>query len=139
MTVRTARGINYSFQDSTVEFFGVKGRRYATGPWAINVRTTQIDLEIDAQTTAEWIWGRIQQAICVGSGQEITQLRLGPRSAVFLFLGGGLTCDQLARATEGDDFVDIPDVSLHGSTFAVRIVPEPKYEVTAASNADLST
>lgn len=136
MTVRTVRGINYSFQDATVEFFGAKGCRSGTDSWAINVRTRHIDLEIDARTTTGWIRARIQQAIHAGCGQEITQLRLGPRSAVFLFLGGGLTCDHLAHATEGDDFIEIPGVRLDGRTLAVRVVPEPKYEVTAASHAD---
>ena len=135
MTVRTVRGTNYSFQDATVEFFGAKGCRSGTDSWAINVRTRHIDLEIDARTTTGWIRERVQQAIHAGRGQEITQLRLGPRSAVFLFLGGGLTCDHLAHATEGDDFIEIPGVRLDGRTLAVRVVPEPKYEVTAASHA----
>jgi hypothetical protein len=136
VTVRTVRGINYSFQEATVEFFGAKGCRCSTDSWAINVRTRHIDLEIPARTTAGWIQERIQQAIHAGSGHEITQLRLGPRSAVFLFLGGGLTCDHLAHATEGHDFIEIPGVSLDGRTLAVRVVPEPKYEVTATSHAD---
>jgi hypothetical protein len=55
---------------------------------------------------------------------------------VFLFLGGGLTCNHLAHAKEGDDFIEIPGVSLDGRTLAVRVVPEPKYEVTATSHAD---
>lgn len=137
MTARTPRGINYSFQDSIVEFFGVKGCRQGTDSWAINVRTSSIDLEIDARSATGWIRERIQHAIRAGSGQEMTQLRLGPRSAVFLFLDGGLTCDHLARATEGDEFVQIPDVSLGGRTLAIRIVPEPKYEVTASSASRL--
>jgi hypothetical protein len=132
MRARTVSGINYSFQDATVEFFGAKGCRYDTESWAINVRTWQIDLKIDATSTTEWIRQRIQQALHPGHSHEITQLRLGPRSAVFLFLGGGLTCDHLARATEGDGFVEIPNVSLEGRALAVRVVPEPKYEVTAS-------
>jgi hypothetical protein len=131
MRVGAVSGINYSFQDATVEFFGAKGCRHGPDSWAINVRTRHIDLEIDARTTTEWIRQRIRQAIHAGTGDEITQLRLGPRSAVFFFLGGGLTCDHLARATEGDGFIDIPGVGLDGRTLAVRVVPEPKYEVTA--------
>jgi hypothetical protein len=136
VAVRTARGINYSFQDAAVEFFGARGCIRGTDSWAINVRTRHIDLEIDARTTTGWIRERVQQAIHAGSGHEITQLRLGPRSAVFLFLGGGMTCDHLAHATEGDDFIEIPNVSLGGRTLTVRVVPEPKYEVTASSDPD---
>jgi hypothetical protein len=131
MTARTVTGLNYSFRDPVIEFFGAKGCRSGADSWAINVRTTRIDLEIDARSTTAWIRERVQQAVRAGSGQEITQLRLGPRSAVFLFLGGGLRYEHLAGATEDDDLVEIPGVSLDGRTVTVRVVPEPKYDVSA--------
>ena len=43
-----------------------------------------------------------------------------------------MTSDDLARATERGDLVEIPGVSVAGRTLTVQVVPEPRYEVTTS-------
>jgi hypothetical protein len=132
MSAITIKGSNYSLDDAIVEFFGVRGRGRGHDSWGINVRSSRIDLEIDAGATSGWIQERVRHAIDATTGGQATRLRLGPRSAVFFFLGGGMTSDDLARATERGDLVEIPGVSVAGRTLTVQVVPEPRYEVTTS-------
>ena len=138
MATMSLNGMNYSLDGNTVGFFGAKGTKFTNGMWGINAFGSAIDCEVDPDSIMERVRGCIAGDVDAGNDDRIAQLQLGPRQAVVFYLEGGMTRDQLARASEGPEFVDIPGVTVDGWTLTVRVLAEPQYDVcTADANGEI--
>ncbi len=131
MATSQLTGVNFSLDGDAIDFFGAKGTKFANGKWGVNLLGSLM-VEVDTDTIMGKVRDCIADDIEKGNTSKVAQLQLGARQAVVFYLEGRLTRAQLAEATEGPDFVDIPDVDIDGRVVTVRVLANPGHDVATA-------
>jgi hypothetical protein len=134
MASRGVEGINWSLFDGTIDFFGARGMTVSEKTWAINAFGGEMWVQVAPDTMMPEIRGCIQADLEAGNAGKLAQVQLGARQAVVFFLEGKLTRKHLKHATETQEFIDIPNVSVDGRSLTVRILVSPKFSVATADS-----
>ena len=114
-------GINYSLKADTVNFFGAKGTHYSNG-WAINAFGGETMVAVvKTDETPQAIMQCIEDDTNAGKRDKIAYVIVGVRAAVALYLDGTITAEHLRKAFEGEDYVDIPNVTFEDLSLTVRV------------------
>ncbi|MCR4752839.1 MAG: hypothetical protein K5837_00245 [Candidatus Saccharibacteria bacterium] len=114
-------GTNYSLDAGTVDFFGARGMHFGDG-WAINTFGGNLMVEVvKTHDTLEGIKQCIKGDTDAGKRDKIAFVIVGKRAAVALYLEGIITAEHLRKASEGPDYVDIPDVNFEDLSLTVRV------------------
>ena len=134
MATSQLTGVHYEVDGDTITFFDAKGTKFDGGKWGINGFLGDIWVQVDPDTMMPRITGCIADDVSNGNGDKVAQLQLGARQAVVFYLEGQLTRQHLTKATEGPDYIDIPNVDIDGRSLTVRILKEPQYSVATADS-----
>lgn len=134
MAISQLNGVNYELDGNTINFFGAKGTKFDGGKWGINGLLGDIWVQVNPDTMMPRIAECIADDVSSGNGDKVAQLQLGARQAVVFYLEGKLTREHLKHASEGADFIDIPNVDVDGHILTVRIQANPEYGVATADS-----
>jgi hypothetical protein len=66
----------------------------------------------------------IADVVAAGKEPQLTMLRVNAYNAVIMYLEGLITLDHVRRATEHNDYIDIPGVVIDDRCLVVRIMPQ---------------
>lgn len=114
-------GINYSLSAGTVNFFGAKGTHFGDG-WAINAFGDELMVEVvKTNETHQAIMQCIKDDTDAGKRDKIAYVIVGVRAAVALYLNGIITAKHLRKASEGEEYIDIPNVIFEDLSLTVRV------------------
>lgn len=126
-------GNNFSFDGSTVRFFGQAGDRGDGKTWRISYFTSSPESPADPSDSMPAIRRIIMGDVNNGRGDDIAMLLLAPMAAVLLFLEGVITEQHLNGAQEpADNIVDIPGVFIEGRTLTVRVQRDAEHTIATA-------
>ena len=134
MATSKLNGVNYEVNGQTITFFDAKGTKLGGDRWAINALGGSLFVEVSPYSMMSAIRDCINGDVENGNVDELSMLLLAPRSAVVFYLEGQLTRQHLTKATEGPDYIDIPNVDIDGRSLTVRILKEPQYNVATADS-----
>ena len=114
-------GINYSLNAGTVNFFGARGTHFGDG-WAINALGGEMMVTVaKTDETPQAIMQCIKDDTDAGKRDKIAYVIVGVRAAVVLYLSGIITAEHLRKASEGEDYIDIPNVIFEDLSLTVRV------------------
>ena len=116
-------GTNYCLKDGTINFFGAMGKRSGAGnKWYSNLFMGNEKLMFEI-TKTDKIHDWILECIVADTeaGNEIAYLIVGIRTAVLLYLSDIITAEHLHKVSEGEDYVEIPDVAFENLSLTVRV------------------
>ena len=133
MSISQLKGENYEIDGQAITFFGAKGTKN-DGHWAINALGGNLYCEVSPHSMMPTISDCINSDVESGNEDKLAMVLFAPRSAVVFWLEGGLTRQHLATASEGPDYIDIPNVDVDGRILTVRILKEPQYNVATADS-----
>ena len=125
----TITGLNYGLDGETVKFYGVKGFKQDDSSWAIAYLGGDKLFQTSPESVIPDIRKCIEGDIEAGVDGKIAMLQVMPSQAVIMFLEGLILKEHFNTTTEGDGYIDIPNVELEGRKLTVRIVPSHKYIV----------
>ncbi len=128
-------GLNYAVDGQEITFFDAKGTKLDADRWAINAMGGDLYFEVTPSSMMPNVHGCISDDVKSGNDNKLAMLLLAPRPAVILYLEGLLTRNHLTIATEGPDYVDIPNVDVDGRSLTVRILKETNYNVATADSS----
>ena len=122
MASNVISGINYSLDAGTVNFFGAKGKHFDDRWAAINAFGGEA-MVIVAKTdeTPRAIMQCIKDDTDAGKRDKIAYVIVGVRAAVALYLNGIITAEHLRKASEGEEYIDIPNVIFEDLSLTVRV------------------
>lgn len=114
-------GTNYSLNAGTVDFFGARGACLGDG-WAINAFGGELMVEVaKTNETPQAIMQCIKDDTDAGKRDKIAYVIVGVRAAVALYLNGIITAEHLRKASEGKEYIDIPNVIFEDLSLTVRV------------------
>ena len=134
MATSQLNGVNYEVDGQAITFFDAKGTKLGGDRWAINAFGGGLYVEVGPDSMMPAIHDCINGDVENGNADKLAMLLLAPRSAVVFYLEGRLTRQHLTTASEGPDYIDIPNVDVDGRSLTVRILKEPQYNVATADN-----
>jgi len=121
MASNVISGTNFSLDAGTVNFFGARGT-YFGDEWAINAFGGELMVTVvKTDETHRAIMRCIKDDTDAGKRDKIAYVIVGVRAAVVLYLSGIITAEHLRKASEGEDYVDIPNVIFEDLSLTVRV------------------
>ncbi|MBQ6593840.1 hypothetical protein IJI00_02135 [Candidatus Saccharibacteria bacterium] len=121
MASNVISGINFSLDAGTVNFFGARGARLGDR-WAINAFGGELMVEVaKTNETPQAIMRCIKDDTDAGKRDKIAYVIVGVRAAVALYLNGIITAEHLRKASEGEQYIDIPNVIFEDLSLTVRV------------------
>ena len=121
MASNVISGTNFSLEADTINFFGAMGTRLGD-KWAINAFGGELMVEVaKSDEVRQDIMRCIEDDTNAGKRGEIAYVIVGIRAAVALYLSDIITAEHLRKATEGEDYVDIPGVPFKDLSLTVRV------------------
>ena len=138
MSSNSISGKNFSFDGSTVDFFGAKAMR--SGDFcAINIGVGE-EVMIQVDPSNHYIRGCILDCIKddtkAGKRDKIAYVIVGRRGAAELYIDNTITVEHLRNAREGSDYVDIPGITFDDLPVTVRVDPNQGGIFCATANKD---
>ena len=137
MACNVVRGENYRLMNGIINFFGARGMRSRDG-WLTN--TPFSDSLMLTSRREDEIPQTIQECIVTdvkaGKGDRIACVTVGARSAVLLYLGNYITIEHLRKASEGEDYIDIPNVNFEGLSLTVHVINSSSDFFVATADKD---
>jgi hypothetical protein len=134
MATSQLNGLNYVVDGQEITFFEAKGTKLGDDRWAINALGGSLFVEVNPDSMMPAIHDCITGDVESGNADRLSMLLLAPRAAVVFYLEGRLTRQHLTKATEGTNYIDIPNVDIDGRKLTVRILQEPQYNVATADS-----
>ncbi|MBR0134003.1 hypothetical protein IJM16_01930 [Candidatus Saccharibacteria bacterium] len=129
-------GNNYSLEGNTVNFFGAKGTRFGDR-WAINFfGGDPMVVVVKTHDILQTIMRCIKNDTDAGKRDKIAYVIVGVRAAVVLFLEGIIAAEHLRKATEGEEYIDIPNVIFDGLSLTVRVDASRRDDLAFVATAD---
>lgn len=136
----TIQGTNFSFDGTTINFFGWQGYRTSTGTWVFGFEKGDTpNIEDDPSPQLQGIQQLIAQDEADGNGHRVAMVLVRARTARSLFLEGLIVPAHLQNAQEHDGVVDIPMVTVtHTRVLTVRVLEDLRGNIaTADSNGEI--
>ena len=121
MASNVISGINFSLDAGTVNFFGARGARFVDR-WVIDAFGGELMVEVvKTDEFHQTIMQCIKDDTDAGKRDKIAYVIVGIRAAVALYLEGIITAEHLRKASEGEKYIDIPNVTFEDLSLIVRV------------------